>query len=68
MKLDQKAAEAYAGRGRVRLAQLNYDGAFQDLTLAVKLDPRLSTSFMVRGFVLMFQGNDTEAERDFAAA
>ena len=47
------------------MLQGDLDGATSDFNKAIQMDPRDYNAYMNRGLVLMMQGRNPEAERDF---
>ena len=59
-------AWAYQGRGIARTALNDLEAAMVDFSRALELDPKLLNAYLNRGLVLLLQGKDSEAAKDFA--
>ena len=59
-------AWAYQGRGVARTDLNDLEAAIVDFSRALELDPELLNAYLNRGLVLLLQGKDSEAEKDFA--
>jgi tetratricopeptide (TPR) repeat protein len=68
MRLDPKFAGSYYGRGMVRFAGGELEGAVDDFTKALSLDGRLARAYANRGLARLLQGRVEEAERDLSRA
>ncbi len=63
-QLVQMVPWAYHGRGTAWMS-LDFKRAIADFNRALELDPNLANAYMNRGLVLLLQGNEKEAEKDF---
>ena len=59
-----KNANAYGGRGMVKLSMNDLEGAFKDASRAIELDPGNSDWYGNRAYIRMQWGNYQEAIRD----
>ncbi len=64
IKLNPKMAWAYHGRGTAWMS-IDLKRAMADFNRTLELDPNLANAYMNRGLVLLLQGNEKEAEKDF---
>ena len=62
------SAEAFYNRGVSHAERGAPDLALADYTRAVELDPKFAQAYANRGILLLRQGRDAEAERDFDIA
>jgi len=58
-------ANAHYGRGIARMSKMDFETAIADFSHALQLKPNFANSYMNRGLVLLLQGKDSEAEKDF---
>lgn len=65
VSIEPDYAEAYARRGLALSEMGERDAAFDDLTTAVRLQPK-AENYAYRGLVSLRAGQDRAAERDFA--
>jgi len=56
VELTPQAAEAYAGRGSLRVLAHDFDGANADLEKALQLNPKSAPAFAGRGFLRINRG------------
>ena len=63
-QLVQMVPWAYHGRGTAWMS-LDFKRAIADFNRALELDPNLANAYMNRGLVLLLQGNEKAAEKDF---
>ncbi len=68
IKLNDKDAAAYAGRGQVKLAKRDYKGAIADLNEAIRLEPKATQLYVTRGYAQLVNGDPDAAVVDFSAA
>ena len=66
LELNPEMAQAYQGRGAVRLGRGEPDAAVLDLNRALELNNRLMLAYMNRGLAFLLLHKDDEAEQDFA--
>ena len=59
-----KSANAFGGRGMVRMSMNDLDGAFKDASRAIELDPLNGDWYGNRAYIRMQWGNYQEALRD----
>jgi Tfp pilus assembly protein PilF/predicted esterase len=62
------SAETFYNRGVAHEEDGNADLALADYTRAIELNPKLARAYANRGIVLLRQGKDVEAQRDFDTA
>lgn len=64
-----RAAKAYADAGLASLVlEADYAGAARDLTRAIKLDPKNSRLYVLRGMAYLKEGAKDAAAADFKTA
>ena len=68
IRLNQKLAERYYGRGIAYGQNGNYDKAIADLTEAIRLNPKLAQAYYSRGVIYWHKGNHDRAIADFNEA
>ena len=60
----QLSCRSYHGRGTAWMS-IDFKRAIADFNRALELDPKLANAYMNRGLVLLLQGNEKEAKKDF---
>ncbi len=64
IRLDEKSAGAFNGRGTAYFAKGDYDRALQDLNEAMRLNPKTPRALMNRGIANMYAGHFPAAQQD----
>lgn len=66
--LDGSCATAFTGRGTLFLEAGEFQLAIENFTTGLRIDPRLAQLYIFRGYALLYQHKDDEAQRDFDRA
>ena len=66
IKLDPTDRQAIGVRGKIKGSMKNYDGAIEDLSVAIRSTPSLPHNYLERGIVYLMMNRDQDAEKDFS--
>jgi tetratricopeptide (TPR) repeat protein len=64
----QLSPEEFVKRGNVKYAKHDLDGAIEDYSKAIELDPKLAEAYDSRGYIKKAKGDQAGADADFAQA
>ena len=64
----QQSPEEFVKRGNVKYARHDLDGAIDDFSKAIELDPEFADAYDSRGYTKKAKGDQTGADADFAQA
>ncbi len=65
IKIDPTDANSLGVRGKIKTSMKDYNGAYEDLSTAIRSLPSFPNYYLDRGILLLLMNKDEEAQKDF---